>query len=298
MKNPFQECPLMLPVAFLVLGLRAQAVPVRYELAGSLRCWMCDAGDLAGFSTATFNLTALLDSTDSPYASSTYPPFSYAYYYVDTSLTIAGATVPGSNGMYSSTQGVLSLQDLPVPSLDIFAPAPFGYYSDIPFQFSFDNGTWSGASPLSPVFDSSKILLMYASVSYGFMGPTDIYLIDLTEARITIAPEIDIKPGKFPNVIHVRSQAVIDVAVLSAEGFDAETLDPATIFFGATGTEAAAIRATLEDVNGDGRLDMILRFRARDTGLECGDVSAALTAKTLDGRDVESSDSVKTVPCR
>jgi len=236
MKNRSPKCPLMLPIAFLILGLSAQAVPVRYELTGSLTCWMCDAGDLAGFSTATFNLTALLDSTDSPYASATYPPLSYAYYYVDASLTIAGATVPGSNGAYSSRQGVLSVQDLPIPALNIFAPAPFGYYSDIALQFSFDNGAWSGTGPLSPVFDHSKIPLMYVSVSYGFMGPTDIYLIDLTEAKITIAREIDIKPGRFPNVTKPRGQAVIDVAVLSADGFDAETLNPATIFFGATGT--------------------------------------------------------------
>ncbi len=232
MKNRSQRCPFMLPIAFLILGLSAQAVPARYELMGSLTCWMCDAGDLAGFSTATFNLTALLDSTDSPYASATYPPLSYAYYYVDASLTIAGATVPGSNGAYSSRHGVLSVQDLPVPALNIFAPAPFGYYNDIALQFSFDNGAWSGTGPLSPVFDHSKIPLMYASVSYGFMGPTDIYLIDLTEARITIAPEIGIKPGKFPNVTNPGGQAVISVTVLSAEGFDAEMLNPATIFFG------------------------------------------------------------------
>jgi hypothetical protein len=227
MKNPLKECSLVLPLAFLILGLSAQAaVPVRYELAGSLTCWMCDAGDSAGFSTATFNLTALLDSTDSPYASAPYPPLSYAYYYVEASLTIAGATVRGSDGTYSSAHGVLSVQDLPVPALNIFVPAPFGYFNDIALQLSFDTGAWSGTGPLSPVLDSSKTPLMYASVSYGLMGPTDIYLIDLTEARITIAPEIDIKPGRFPNVTKPGGQAIIDVSILSADGFDAQTLNP------------------------------------------------------------------------
>jgi hypothetical protein len=70
-----------------------------------------------------------------------------------------------------------------------------------------------------------------------------------------------IKPDKVPNKIKIKTQEVIPVAILSTASFDATTIDPITIRFGPSGTEAAPLRSALKDVDGDGDTDMIVRFK-------------------------------------
>lgn len=108
---------------------------------------------------------------------------------------------------------------------------------------------------------------------------------------------IDIKPGSDPNSINPGSKGVIPVAILTTGGFDAATVDPAAVRFGATGTEAAPAHSTLADVEGDGDTDLILHFRTPDTGIECGDTSASLTGETFGGQQIEQTDSIQTVGC-
>jgi hypothetical protein len=88
------------------------------------------------------------------------------------------------------------------------------------------------------------------------------------------------------------------VAILTTGSFDAATVDPTTVLFGATGNAAAAVQSALEDVDGDGDTDMILFFNIQDTGIACGDTSASLTGKTFGGQMIKGSDSINTVGCR
>ncbi|MBI4486218.1 MAG: right-handed parallel beta-helix repeat-containing protein, partial [Acidobacteria bacterium] len=113
-----------------------------------------------------------------------------------------------------------------------------------------------------------------------------------------ISVAIDSKPGSFPNSINPRSRGRIPVAILTTDTFDATTVDPTTVFFGASGTEAAPVHAALEDVDGDGDIDMILHFNTQNTGIACGNTSASLTGKTLGGQMIEGSDSINTVGCK
>jgi hypothetical protein len=110
---------------------------------------------------------------------------------------------------------------------------------------------------------------------------------------------IDIEPGEFPNLIHISHDPnrieVTTVAILTTPTFDASTVDPTTVRFGITGTEAIPVQATLANVNGDGTLDLVLRFRTQDTGLQCGNTSALLTGKTVSGRAIQGSDAIVTV---
>jgi hypothetical protein len=113
-----------------------------------------------------------------------------------------------------------------------------------------------------------------------------------------VAVAIDIKPGSLTNSINPRSQGRIPVAILTTDTLDAATVDPTTVLFGRTGIEATPVRSALEDVDGDGIADMILHFNTSDTGIQCDDTSASLSAKTFSGRIIQGSDSVKTVGCK
>ena len=104
---------------------------------------------------------------------------------------------------------------------------------------------------------------------------------------------IDIRSG-----INPRSKGKIPVAILTTDTFDATTVDPSTVLFGATGTEAAPVHFALEDVDGDGDIDLILHFNTRDTGIACGDSSASLTGETFNGQEISGADSIKTVGCK
>lgn len=109
---------------------------------------------------------------------------------------------------------------------------------------------------------------------------------------------IDIKPGGRPNSINPKSDGVTPVAILTTGAFDATTVDPSTVRFGKNGTEAMPVHSAVEDLDGDGHPDMILQFRTQDTGIQCGDISAALTGKTRNGRTIKGTDSITTVGCK
>lgn len=109
-----------------------------------------------------------------------------------------------------------------------------------------------------------------------------------------ISVSIDIKPGSYPNSINLGSKGVVPVAVLATDSFDASTIDAGTVLFAG----AKAVNNSLEDVNGDGRLDMVFHFNTQELQLTSSSTSATLTGKTLDGRDIQGEDSVNIVPAK
>jgi hypothetical protein len=108
---------------------------------------------------------------------------------------------------------------------------------------------------------------------------------------------IDIRPRSDANKIDPNSSKNVNVAIFSANGFDATTVDPNTVRFGATGIEAAPIHAAQRDVDGDGGPDIVLRFRILDTGIKCGDTLARMTGRTFGGVSLVGSSPIRTVRC-
>ena len=109
---------------------------------------------------------------------------------------------------------------------------------------------------------------------------------------------IDIKPRNALNRINPKSRGKILVAILTTDSFDAMTVDQTTVRFGATGMEAAPVgKVILRDVDKDGDIDMLLRFKIQDTDIECGDTSASLTGQILGGQLIEGTDFIETVGC-
>jgi hypothetical protein len=129
------------------------------------------------------------------------------------------------------------------------------------------------------------------AIAYGAGGFTTI-----TTPVLTVA--LDIKPNNFPNSLNPRNSGVIPVAILTDGVFDATMVDLTTVRFGVSGTEAAPVQAALEDVDGDGQLDMILHFKTQATGIVCGTTTGVLTGNTFSGEALRGTDSVNTVGCK
>jgi hypothetical protein len=122
-----------------------------------------------------------------------------------------------------------------------------------------------------------------------------------TEVPVEIEVEIDIKPGGTPNSINCNNPTgVIPVAILSTDSFDATTVDHTTVTFeGASETHVdkgtGLPRRHEEDVNGDGRTDLVFHFRLGDADLGCGSTEARLEGETFDGQRIFGVDSVRMI---
>lgn len=143
-------------------------------------------------------------------------------------------------------------------------------------------------NPMGAAFDSTGNL--YIVENYGCKK---IY-----KYILKLPVTLDIKPGGFPNSVNPRSRGVIPVAILTTSTFDATTIDPLSVGFGILGAAEAHGRGHIEDVDGDGDLDLVLHFRTEETGLGCGETSASLTGRTFEGQEVEGADSIRTVGCK
>ena len=115
-------------------------------------------------------------------------------------------------------------------------------------------------------------------------------------AAVATAVDIDIKPGSDPNAVNPRSKGAIPVAVLGSVDFDATLVDFSTIAFG-PGEAPPVHDGHVEDVNGDGFVDLILHFNTQETGIQCGDIEATLTGETFGGQPITGSDAINTVGC-
>jgi len=125
-----------------------------------------------------------------------------------------------------------------------------------------------------------------ATVNASEDGGTTYPYTDSDAAYYTgVAPvsvEIDIKPGSDPNSINLKSKGVVPVALLGSESFDVSTVDDSTVTFGPGEATIAHNSAHLEDVNGDGYLDMVLHFRTQELNLDETSEVADLTISSED----------------
>lgn len=95
---------------------------------------------------------------------------------------------------------------------------------------------------------------------------------------------IDLMPGVFPKVINVGSTTPVTVALLAATGFVPSSLQGGEILFaGAPAVIGARGTWTSADVNADGRLDLLVRFRPSEMQLVSGDATLTLEATALEG---------------
>jgi len=103
--------------------------------------------------------------------------------------------------------------------------------------------------------------------------------------------EIDIKPSSDPNSINLNSKGVVPVAVISTDDFDANDVDPDTVSF----VGASPVRWTMEDVDGDGDMDLLFHFKTQELELDENSIEATLTGETYGGNSIEGTDTVNII---
>lgn len=137
-------------------------------------------------------------------------------------------------------------------------------------------------------------------------GGTGSAAVALTVRRLPIA--MDVKPGSVENAINLNTSstdadAKIPVAILSSADFDAHLVDVGSVRIGQTQNavkKSGAYFASFDDVNGDGRADLVLHFE-RAALIANGDLTTSTTTLTLnadltDGRQVVAKDVATPVP--
>jgi hypothetical protein len=94
-----------------------------------------------------------------------------------------------------------------------------------------------------------------------------------------------------------RSRGRVTVALRGSEFLDASVVDPSTLRFG-PGEARPRGRNELRDGDRDGFLDLLARFRWRDTEIGRGTETACLHGRLLDGARFLGCDAIETPPVR
>jgi len=162
--------------------------------------------------------------------------------------------------------------------------------------------TWTTKTPMPTARTQMSVAVtggrLYAMGGFG-PGVTFFDTVEVFTPPV-LAINIDIKPGSDPNSINLSSAGTIPVALLSSASFDALTVDPDTISLaGARVKMVGKSNRSLchgEDINGDGRNDLVCHVETAQFMIEEGETLAVLEARTFDGRAVRGEDGVRIVP--
>lgn len=149
-------------------------------------------------------------------------------------------------------------------------------------------------------------LIAALMVQVLFLGKPSAAHADEMTCPPPVPVTIDIKPGNSQNRIKLSSSGVLAVAVLTTQDFDATQFVPqvahlndANTLMADTCSGASAVRWSLDDENGDGRLDLVFFFKIQDLNFTLNTTAATLMAHGTYGgttTHIEGTDSVRVVP--
>jgi hypothetical protein len=141
---------------------------------------------------------------------------------------------------------------------------------------------------------------VFATMQGGFKTGDAVFS---GQASVYMLYPIDIKPGSYPNSINPGAKGTVPVAILGTPDFDAATVDAATVKLAGAPVKTKKKNepmASLEDVNNDGYVDMVVHIDTQKLKLDKEAMVATLEGQTLsetpeDIDDIKGIDTVKVV---
>jgi len=106
---------------------------------------------------------------------------------------------------------------------------------------------------------------------------------------------IDIKPGSDPNCFNNDGHGVIPVAILGSDTFVVTNVDTTTLTLDSQEVKTKGNgdpQTNIEDVNGDGFNDLVVKIIDTDGTYLVGTGTATLTGNLFDGTPIEGTDSI------
>jgi hypothetical protein len=104
---------------------------------------------------------------------------------------------------------------------------------------------------------------------------------------------MDVKPGSEEYPANVGASGKLPIALLSSGALDATKIDTTTLRLGPNASRPVEHGVHEEDVNGDGRLDLMMQFMSQDVGLQSGMTSLCMRGVLPDARAFTSCDRIR-----
>ncbi|MFZ3166118.1 MAG: PGF-pre-PGF domain-containing protein [Candidatus Methanoperedens sp.] len=166
--------------------------------------------------------------------------------------------------------------------------------SDVIYKYNFSINTTS--LPLGSYTAVASLNTGNAETKKSFdSAPAIFEIIPVSEIPV-FEVNIDILGGK----INPGSNGEIRIAILSDATFNAIVMvDTSSVMatFGKSEVKLKNPYSEFKDVNKDGYLDVLLHFKIKETGIQCGDTQATLIGKTITGLNFIGNDSFVTIGC-
>jgi uncharacterized delta-60 repeat protein len=214
----------------------------------------------------------------------------------------------GANGLVISPTGTITAAGFTSAAAGATAFALARYDASGQLDTSFGTGGRAtaklGNNALNTGLDvalqpDGNLVVVGVTGEFG-TGVTDFGVARFIGVTSTIHVTVDIKPESSDNVVPLQANGVVPVAILSTSTFDARDVNPASVCFGDAEDPAARAciarqpQGHLEDVNADGRLDLLLQYTVTATGIDRGDAQACLTGTIRAGTAIEGCDKIVT----
>jgi uncharacterized delta-60 repeat protein len=219
----------------------------------------------------------------------------------------SGGSSEAANGLVISATGTITAAGFTSAAAGSTAFALARYDTSGHLDASFGTGGKATATLGNPLNTGLGVALQPDGnlVVVGVTGEFGTGVTDFGVARFlgSVTPlkvTVDVRPDSADNVVPLNSNGVLPVAILTTSTFDAATVDSRSVCFGDADTPAERSCTARqpdghrEDVNGDGRPDLLFQYEIAKTGIDPGDTEACLTGKTLSGSAIKGCDGIRT----